>query len=510
MHRFSVRSLAIVPLALAALATGCGGSTSSSSSGSANAADAVPAGALFYADVNLNHGSSAWQQFATVGKRFPGWQRLVDNAVKSFDDNSTGTSYKDDIEPWLGDTAGVAVTSVDLAGATPNWVVFVASKDDGKAKDAISGGHTHADGEYNGYSQYTSTTSDGELGVGDGAVIIASTTQTLHDAIDVRDGKADSLADEQQFTDAMSRLPADSLVRGYANPSKLAELLSLAQLSGQAGAAGTQQLQGLTKSLDWLDSASFAMLANAGGYSTVFHVHVKDGADPGLYGSQATGDSTLTPLVPADAFLFLSASLPGDTFTKAFTQGFNSSGGQLSQLEQITGLSVSNDIAPLFSGELLLYAAPGLPARGALLLKPNDPDAAALGLRHIMQFAARTQPQLQIRDLPGGREGQSLELSPGFTFTWERKPGGLIAIGNDSAAGSDPGQGLLESPDYTSLVDKADLPDGARVAGYLSIPGILKLVPTEIDPNLRHLGGVLDWGARDGNEITFGIYVEVK
>jgi hypothetical protein len=493
-----------------ALATGCGGSNTSSS-GSTAPADAVPAGALLYADVNLDHDSNAWKQFATVGKRFPGWQQLVDNAVESFNDSSSGQNYQDDVEPWLGNSAGVALTAVDISGQSASWVVFVASKDDAKAKNAIDGGDTHADGEYSGYSQYVSTTDNTELAVGDGAVIAASDTQTLHDAIDVRNGKADSLADVGTFKDAMSRLPADSLVRGYANPGAIAQLVSLAQLSGDSNPATQQQLQAFAESLKWMDSASFAMLANAGGYSTVFHVHIKDGADPGLYGSQSDANLTLPSLVPADAFLYLASKIDAGTFTKALNQGLTgSSAGQLSQFEQLTGISVANDIAPIFSGELLLYAAPGLPARGSLLLKPSDPDAAATGLRHIMAFVARSQPGLHIRDLPAGREGQSLEVSPGFTFTWERKPGGLIAIGNDTTAGTDPGQSLLESPDYTSLLAKAEVPDGATVAAFVSIPGILKLYPAEVDPNVRPLGGVLEWTNRDGNEISFGIFVEVK
>ncbi len=510
MHRFSVRSLIIVTLAGVALATGCG-SGSSASTGASSPADAVPAGALLYADVNLDQNSGAWKQFATVGKRFPGWQRMVDNAVKSLDDSSNGTTYSDDIKPWLGDSAGAALTSIDLGGGQPNWVVVVASTDDAKAKDAIDNGDTHADGEYNGYSQYVSTSNQGEVGVGDGAVILASTEQTLHDAIDVRDGKAGSLADESQFKDAMSKLPANSLVRAYADPAKIAQLASLAQLSGQSNPATAQQLKVFTDSLAWMDSASLAMFASPGGYNTVVHLHVKDGADPGLYGAQSALNLTLTSLVPNDAFLFLGSVLPADTFTKAFTQGFNSSGaGQLNQLEQITGLSVQRDIAPLFSGELLLYAAPGLPARGALLLKPNDPEAAATGLRHLVDFAVRSQPGLHVHDLTGGRVGQSLELSPGFTFTWERKPGGVIAIGNDTAAGTEPGQSLVDSPAYTSLLAKAGVPDGATVGGYVSIPGILSIVPTEVDPNLRPLGGVLDWSSRDGSDISMGIFVEVK
>jgi uncharacterized protein DUF3352 len=509
MSSVHIRSVVVIMLAGVVLATGCGGSTTASS-GSSQPAAAVPAGALAYADVNLDHNSTAWKQFASVGKRFPGWQLLVDNAIHSFDNNRTGSTYEHDIQPWLGNSAGAAVTSVDLASRTPNWVVFVASTDDGLAKDAVDGGDTHSDGEYNGYSQYVSTSDNAEIGVGNGAVIIANNTQTLHDAIDVRDGKAESLADVSQFKDAMSALPQDSLVRGYANPSAIAQLASLAQLSGPDPATA-QQLQTFAQSLSWMDSASVAMLATPGGYNTVFHVRIKDGADPGVYGSQLSGDLTLTSLVPADAFLFVGSKLTGDAFKKALDQSLNGAGaGQLNQLEQITGLSFANDIAPLFSGELLLYAAPGLPVRGALLLKPSDPDAAAAGLRHIMAFAARAQPGLRIHDLSGGREGQSLEVSPGFTFTWERKPGGLIAIGNDTAAGTDPGQALVESPDYTSLLAKADVPDGATVAAYVSIPGILKLVPTEIDPNLRPLGGVLEWSSRNGNDLSIGVFVEVK
>jgi Protein of unknown function (DUF3352) len=513
VQRFQVRSFAVVALITLVAASGCGSGTKAASS-SSSPAEAVPDGALLYADVNLDQGSSAWQQFATVSKRFPGWQRLVDTTVHSFDDSSNGTSYERDIAPWLGDSAGVALTSVDVNGGKPSFVAFVASKDDGKAKSAVAGDkNNHPDGDYNGYSQYRSTsTNGGEVGVGDGAVIFASDTQTLHDAIDVRAGKADSLADDSNFSAAMANLPKDSLVRGYADPAKLAQLASLAQLSGQAPGTSAQQLATLTKALGSLDSASFSMFASSGGYNAVFHVHVKDGADPGLFGAQSMPALTLTSMVPADAFLFLGTKLSTpDAFTKSFTQGLGGGGSQqLKQFEQLTGLSVQRDIAPLFTGELLLYAAPGLPARGALLLKPADPAAAAAGLERLTAFAARARPGLHIKPLGGGRQGQSLELSPGFTFSWQLTADGLIAIGNDTAAGSKPGAPLLESAAYTSLLSKAQVPAGANVLAYVSVPGILQLVPSSVDPNLRPLGGIVEWGSKDGNDVSFGLFAEVK
>ncbi len=512
MHRFNVRSLVVTMLAGVALATGCGGSTTSATTASSPAA-AVSAGALLYADVNLDHGSSAWRQFVAVTKRFPSWQRLADKMTGSFCGRKTAGGAYASISSWLGDSAGAAMTSVDVSSGAPRWILFVASKNDGKAKSLLDQGcKSRPDGSYAGYTQYRSTGKGGEIAVGDGAVIAASDTQTLHDAIDVRAGKASSLADDSTFRATMARLPATSLVRGYADPAKLAQLAAIAQLSGRTTALSAQKLSSMASSLQAFESASFAIYASAGGYNAVFHARLKDGADPGLLGSQSAGQPlTLTSLVPRDAFLFLGSRLSGTAFTKAFTQGFNGSNGiQMQQFEQMTGISASRDIAPLFTGELVLYGAPGVPARGALLLKPSDPAAATAGLEHIMAFIKRSQPQLHIRPLGGGRVGESLQATPGLILSWERKPGGLIAIGNDSAAGSTAQGSLLDSPDYTRLLSEANLPSGANVVAYVSVPSILRMVPVTVDPNLRPLGGMLEWGSRSGNDLSFGLFAEIK
>ena len=66
----------------ALLTAGCG-NTSSSSTDPSQGASAMPSSTLFYADVNLYQGSSAWKQFTAVGRRFPGWQELTGKIVKS-------------------------------------------------------------------------------------------------------------------------------------------------------------------------------------------------------------------------------------------------------------------------------------------------------------------------------------------------------------------------------------------------------------------------------------------
>src|SRR3954465_6304730 len=105
-------------IAGALLTAGCG-NTSSSSTDSSQGASAMPSGTLFYADVNLDQGSSAWRQFTAVGQRFPGWQELAGRVVKGLNDTgqtSGSVTFKDDVQPWLGGSAAIGVTSLDAAG----------------------------------------------------------------------------------------------------------------------------------------------------------------------------------------------------------------------------------------------------------------------------------------------------------------------------------------------------------------------------------------------------------
>ena len=127
-------------------------------------------------------------------------------------------------------------------------------------------------------SLYADKKGNGEAAVGDGAVLVSDDSQTLHDAIDARDGKADSLASDDGFSSAMAKLPADSLVRGYVSTQKLAELAGLAALGGAGGSGAAAQTQALAKTLDSIDSLSFAAWANGNGYRLTLRSTLKQGS----------------------------------------------------------------------------------------------------------------------------------------------------------------------------------------------------------------------------------------
>lgn len=513
------RAFLLAVLASTVLAAGCG-NAGSSGSGSGAAQDAVPADALFYADVNLDRGSDAWKQFAAVGQRFPGWQHLVDQIANGFNSGGSSTTnvsldagptttFKDDIEPWLGGSAAVAVTSVDATAGTAGWLVFVASIDDSKAKAALLKDGATADGSYAGYSLYRSSNGNDEAAVGDGAVLLGADTGTLHDSIDVRDGKADSLSANDTFTSAMSKLPSESLVRGYVNTQKLSQLVGFAALGSIGGSgSGGAQVQKLASSLNSLDSLTFAAWASQDGYHVSLRTTLKPGSDGSLFTGQ-TQPSTLAPLVPDDAFAFLAFANYGDYLKQALDSGAPGMAQQLQRFEQQTGLSVDNDLIPLLSGQELLYAAPGVPVRAALLLKPSDPQAAAATMHKIAALVVKSVPNATLQPLASG-DGEQISLSNGLAVTWRLTANGLIAVGNDQAAGDAPSSSLLSSAAFKDLLSRAGVPSGAAVPLYFDLPGLLKLLPVSTDPNLEHLGSVLAWSSHDGNDYSSDLFVQVK
>lgn len=511
-----VRTLAVVTAVITVFTAGCG-SAASSSTDSASPAAAMPSGSLFYADVNLDQSSGAWKQFSTVSRRFPGWQHLVDRFLQSVQGDSgsatnfvsassPGVTFKDDIEPWLGDSAGFAVTSLDTSGGNPNYVVFVACRDEGKAKDALTSTGGSADGSYQGYAQFSNADDGGEAAVGDGAVLIANNEQALHDAIDTRDGTGDSLADDGRFGDAMDALPADPLVRGYVNTQKIAQLVGFAALGSLGSAGGAQQYQQLGKSLQSLDSASFALWANDGGYRFTARTSFAQGADQSLLG-QGLKPSTLTGLVPSDAFAYLAFSGYGQLLEDNLGQAGMQQ--QLRLLEAQTGLSVRKDVVPLLSGEDLFYAAPGVPLRGALILKPDDPGAAAAAMHKLTALLARSAPGMNVRPLAGG-DGQQLSMPNGLAVTWQRTSDGLIVIGNDTAAGSPPSAPLTGSDAFSQVLAAAEAPSDANVPLYLNVADLLKLFPVQVDPNLGHLGAILAWTSRTDTSASFDLFAQVR
>jgi uncharacterized protein DUF3352 len=508
-RRASRYAIPAVLTALAVAAAGCGGAAQSGSGDAFGVgARAIPAHPLAFADVNLDRGSTAWKNVAALGARFPGWAKVSREVQTALAKPSDGVTVSKDVEPYIGDEAAVAVTGLDVSNPRhPVDVLgYAAVTDDGKIQDALTAnGKTHATGTYHGLTLFRDSTSPGTfIAEGDGALLVSNDSQTLHASIDAWKGGT-SLADDSRFAAAMDALPKDSLVRGYLDARELSGLLSLASLSQLGGAAAgppPAQLAKLAKTLRDAGSVSAAVGADAHGFRLTVRAQPAPGHTLPPQLAAQNQPPVLIGDVPADAFVYLGAH----SDMQKSLMGMDAS---LRPLEQTTGLNVARDVAPLLTGDVAGYAAPGLPLSAALLLGPDHPEAATAAMKHLTAFLARSQPDLHLRTLPGGR-GQVANVGPGMTVGW-RRVGDVIAISNDPRAGTPRTPTLASSPAFQAAAEQAGMPHEVNGLVYLNVPGLMHSLPMgPSDPNLGHLGSLLMWGATDAHGATFTAYLQVK
>jgi Protein of unknown function (DUF3352) len=525
--------------ALALVAAACGGATPGAAPGAAGtagkAADAFPVSTLFFVDANADVNSSAWKKVRTVASRFPGYAKLEGDLLKKISAPPTAkesVSFARDIAPWAGHEVAVGVLAITLSGGkpAPQAVVYVESKDDAAAIAAATAKGAKKTGEYKGYAEFA--TEQGKAGagaaktdaaVGKGAVLFATDTTSLHEAIDAREGPAsDRLSASATFAEALGTLPGDNLLVGYADGPKIAQLAgtafeAAAGAGGGANALPAAQVDKLLTQLEALRAIAFSAGADDNGFRLQSST-LLDPAKMKQIQSIASDTLTLVDRAPADALLYAGTPGFGDQLKQSIKDATTSSpevAKGIAGIEAMTGLSVANDVLPLLSGELGLYVSGGAPAKGGLLLKPADAAAGAASLTKITAAIAKQggKDAPKFAPLPTG-EGQLTTLS-GHDLSWLHE-GDLVALGFDTG-GAAPGGGLGQSDRFHSVGSAANVP--AKVGGllYADIPGLVDLaqrsgsgpIPADALANVRALGGLLAWSTQDGAVAKAELYVQV-
>src|SRR5690242_5842011 len=133
MKTLRVLVLTLVFALVAALAAGCG-SSSSGSDGADDPAAVVPANAVLYAEATI-HPSGKVRDDAEAALRkilkTNDPDAKIASALQGASKGSGDLNFKDDVEPWLGDRVGAAVTGLH-GGNDADYVIVLASTNDGK------------------------------------------------------------------------------------------------------------------------------------------------------------------------------------------------------------------------------------------------------------------------------------------------------------------------------------------------------------------------------------------
>jgi Protein of unknown function (DUF3352) len=495
--------VAAVALGAAGVA-GCGDSSGGSSSGGGNADPAalLPASTPVYVEAQVQPtGDLAASEKAVAGKilRTPdpggkvvGW---IDQALK--DD---GASFSKDVEPWLGQRAGLAVMAVGAGGDDADVVAAVASKDDDAARRFVDeqAGKGGVERSYQGVKYEYKSANDVAAAVVDGAVIVG-TEKGFKSAIDAQKAGR-RLADSAPFKKARDVVGTDGAGFAYADPGRFFDLA--------AGAASGKLSQGDGQSLQ----AFKALLAGSGLQSVAASLNVArdalqvDAAAIGMKASAAgagRGDGPgAAAAVPAGSWLSVGIGDVSGTVQNAL-KSFGSAGGidpelLLQGLKSQLGFDVQKDLLSWMGDAALFVRGTTMKdLNGALVVESKDPAASKAAipkLRALLkQVAGGVGP---LKNAPAGASGFSIDARSSLPSTVDvatKDDKFVIAIGSDALRDAlSPGSSTLG--DSGPFRTAASLLGDAKPSMFLDTPQVVKLIGSLAgnDPDFQKAKPTLD------------------
>ena len=244
----TARSLALALLCAltSAIAIGCG-SSSSGSGGADDPASLVPATAPVYAEATLRPNGKVGADLDAALKKILRTDDPGAKIQKALDDSgrTDGVTYKADIEPWLGDRAGIAVTAIH--GSNADFVAVINSKDDGKASDALA--KTKGDivkRSYKGVDYRFDRKDSTAAGVFDHSVVVG-TEPGFKSAVDA--SKGDSLAESNGLRGVRSKVAQERIGLLYLDVDGLLRAVSASAGSQPEVGAVLQSLSAAVRSI---------------------------------------------------------------------------------------------------------------------------------------------------------------------------------------------------------------------------------------------------------------------
>ncbi len=233
----------------AVIAAGCGGSDSGSAGAAKNAAalDFVPKDAIGYATIDTDLEGTAWKAFEKVYPAFNGQFEGLDEWTTSLTkDMDNDVDFAKDVEPWLGASAGLAITSISGYGEgseDPGVFAWVELKDSAKFETfAKDNDLKDADEKIGDFAVWTGE-DDTVVGVSDDLALLANSKKELKDRIEY-DG--DSIADAEGVGDAIDEVAGDdNMATIVVSGAGIEAALKDSEDANAATVAGLEQLKDL-------------------------------------------------------------------------------------------------------------------------------------------------------------------------------------------------------------------------------------------------------------------------
>jgi hypothetical protein len=223
--------LRLVPsLLLAALAAlfvaGCGGGDDSS--GGTDPAGVAPAGASVFIQATIRPEGETKADIEALAQKIAGiddlGELIVEELESSASDDGEELDFEKEVEPWLGDEAGIFLQEYEDSDFEGYGAAIQAS-DEEEARDFVNeqieaGDEEATDGSYEGVD-FKVEEDETAIGVFDGLVVFAEDEAIFKEMVDASNGE--NLAEEESYDDATDDLPGDSAADVFVDIGALIE-----------------------------------------------------------------------------------------------------------------------------------------------------------------------------------------------------------------------------------------------------------------------------------------------
>jgi Protein of unknown function (DUF3352) len=489
-------SLALLLASTGLVAAACGGGGGGGGGGTAggqvpSGASVVPSTAPVLVSVDSDFSSDQWKQASALAKHFPGLPALI--AMLQAQLQKQNVSFEQDVKPALGPETDVGFLDFKNGG---NDVVVLTKPNDKAKLDALLA---------KGSSPPVTTEKDGWT--------VAADSKSKIDLFE--QGAGTTLANDQEFQSVMKRLPADTLARAYVAGAPVQALL-------ESSLSGTGVQTGLTSGFGTFKGLGLAATAKDNG------VRLDGVIDGTLQAAPDSYKAELPSALPSGALLFVSFNqldkqLRGVLKTVETTQP--SLKTQISQVEAVLGLSLENDVFPLFSREGAIAVYPstaGLPTIEAVFRVPDEAKAKSFVDRigAIARLGGQTVKDVDVSGIAAHEvdiTSQNLSL---FYAVFDGKL--VVTNTRDGIAGlRSSGPRLEADPLYREAADSAGLPGETVGFVYANLRAGLPLVfqlarsrgstiPPAVGENTKPLGAALLYGTKEDQGYGLGGFVTVK
>jgi hypothetical protein len=461
-------ALALV-LAVLPLAAGCGAETPAGPEGAAVA----PASAQLFLSLDTSFDSSQWENARSLLAKFPDGDKALDLVFGKL--SAKGIDFDRDVKPALGPETDVVV--LDLSGKG-EFVGLTKPDDLDKLKSLLDRTGEHfvfrAVGDWTAFSD----------------------SETVLDKFEQARAEG-TLASSSDFQDAMDQVGGDAFARLYVN--------------GSAFRPG-----GLPKTLDRL-----ALSIKAEGEAVRVEGAAELAENSALSGSEPF-KAELPHEVPAGALVYLDVSGLGaqlKALRDVIAQADPSADADIARAEHELGVSLDEDVFPLFSGETAFYVRRGLIIPEVTLVTQVDDEQAAMEtvgklVTALREYLPMLQDEQEVQI--DGVAAKEVPLSPPFSLYYAAFDGHLVittSLEGISALRED-GDRLADDPAFKAALDEAGVPDETTGFGYVdlksAIPYVLGLfelrggtAPPELRANLEPLQHLTFYGTKDGRTVKF-------